>query len=318
MVMNVFLLIGGFVLLILGADYLVKGAASIARYFNIRTLVIGLTVVAFGTSAPELVVNLFSALSGSNELAVANILGSNISNILLILGVAALITPLAVHRGTVWKEIPFSLLAAIILVVLGFDVFFGMGAGNYLTRGDGIVLLGFFAIFLYYTFGMSKAEGEHGDRVETYPIWKSILFALAGLVGLVLGGKFIVDSGVDIARTFGVSEHLIGVTIVAVGTSLPELATAIMAAIRKHVDLAIGGIIGSNIFNIFFVLGVTSIVSPLGFVQSALQDGLVVVAVTFALFLSMFLGKKHHLQRWTGGLFVLGYIAYITLSIIRG
>jgi len=315
---NLLILFAGFILLIKGADFLVQGSASIARRFKVKTFVIGLTVVAFGTSAPELVVNLLSAGSGSADLAIGNIFGSNIANILLILGVTAIITSFKLGKGTIWKEIPFSLLAAILLVVLGSDVFLDGAAFDFLGRIDGIVLLFFFAIFLYYTFSISTATGETGEQIAVLPTWKSVTFVLFGLIGLTLGGKLIVDSAIEIASGLGISEHLIGLTIVALGTSLPELATAVIAAMKKHTDLVVGNIVGSNIFNIFFVLGTTATVSPMAYSGASMQDAFVLMVVSTILFLAMFIGKKQSLDRWQGVAFVAMYMLYIGMSVVRG
>jgi cation:H+ antiporter len=230
-----FLFLLGFVLLIKGADFLVDGASAIAKRFNVSDLVIGLTVVAFGTSTPELFVNIVASARGNTEIAIGNVLGSNICNILLILGISAVIYPLSVSKGTVWKEIPFSLLAVIVLGLMANDRVIDGDGSSLLTRIDGLMLLAFFTIFLYYSFSIAKAiEGldEH-VAVKTTGFNKSYLLVIAGLIGLTLGGKWIVDGAVILARSFGMSESLVGLTIVAVGTSLPELATSAMAAHKK-------------------------------------------------------------------------------------
>jgi len=318
MFFSILLILAGFILLIGGANYLVKGASSLAKRLGVRTLVIGLTVVAFGTSAPELVVNLISAGSGATELAVGNILGSNIANILLVLGVTAAIAPIVVEKGTTWKEIPLSLLAAVMLVVFGSDYLLDGVVSDVIGRTDGIALLAFFAIFMYYSYGISKADtkGEKGERIEELAFWKSFGLILAGIIGLVLGGKLIVDGAVTIATDLGVSEHLIGLTIVALGTSLPELATAIVASLKKQVGLAVGNVVGSNIFNIFFVLGTTATVSPLGFSSRALQDGFWLLGVSALLFLALFIGRQK-LSRIHGYSFVGLYVVYLIFAIIQ-
>lgn len=315
---NILIIIAGFALLIKGADYLVKGSSSIARIFNVRTFVIGLTVVAFGTSAPELVVNLLSASSGAGDLAIGNIFGSNIANILLILGITAMIVPIKLGKGTIWKEIPFSLLAAILLAIMGSDVLLDGAVSNVLGRIDGLVLLSFFMIFLYYTFSISKRTGELGTPVEKFSVSKSVLFTVGGILALTLGGKLIVDSAVAIASQAGISEHLIGLTIVALGTSLPELATAIVAALKKQTDLVIGNVVGSNIFNIFFVLGTTSTIVPIHYSGASVQDALVLIVASSLLFFGMFIGKRHVIGRYKGAFALVFYVGYIGLSIIRG
>jgi len=311
------LFIIGFVFLIKGADLLVDGASSIAKKFGISNLVIGLTIVAFGTSAPELVVNILASIKGSTELAIGNVVGSNLSNILLVLGISAIIFPLVLKRHTVWKEIPLSLLAVIIVGAMANDALLDGRGFSELARIDGIVLISFFLIFLYYTFGISKVKGED-ERVEKYKLPIAILMVLVGLAGLTLGGKWIVNGAVFMATKWGVSEALIGLTIVAIGTSLPELATSAMAAYRKKEDIAVGTIVGSNIFNMLWVLGVSSIIRPLDFSLALNFDIGMVALATFLLFIFMMVGKKRVLQRWQGVIFVLFYVAYLVFLGIRG
>lgn len=313
------LFIIGFALLLKGAAWLVDGASSLAKKLGISALVVGLTVVAFGTSAPELIVNIFASVRGSADLAIGNVLGSNIFNILVILGISAAIYPLMVQRSTIWKEIPLSLLAAIMVWVLANDAFLdGDGAFSGLTRIDGIVLLAFFVIFLYYTVSIAKAPEAKGMQVKEFSIPQSLLFILMGLAGLVLGGKWIVDGAVAIATALGASEALIGLTIVAAGTSLPELATSAVAARKKNTDIAVGNIVGSNIFNIFFILGISATINPLPF-QTALNAdiGMVVVA-SVLLFAALFIGKRHLIERWQGAAFLAAYGAYLAFIIMRG
>lgn len=310
----------GFVLLIKGADLLVDGACAIARKFKVSDLVIGLTVVAFGTSTPELFVNIVASAGGNAGIAIGNVLGSNICNILLILGISAIIYPLSVSRGTVWKEIPFSLLAVIVLGLMANDKLIDGGDYSLLTRIDGLVLLAFFMIFLYYSFSIAKAiDGMDGQvPVKTPGFAKSLLLVLTGLIGLALGGKWIVDGAVTLAKSLGLSESLVGLTIVAVGTSLPELATSAMAAYRKNVEIAVGNVVGSNIFNIFCVLGISATVKPLPFQAEGNLDIAVVVMSSLLLFWSMFTGKKRSLDRWEGIVFLILYGAYLAFLIMRG
>ncbi len=310
----------GFVILINGADFLVDGASAIARRFNVSDLVIGLTVVAFGTSTPELFVNVVASAKGNTEIAIGNVLGSNISNILLILGVSAVIYPLSVSKGTVWKEIPFSLLAVIVLGLMANDQVIDGTGSSLLTRIDGLVLLGFFAIFLYYSFSIAKAiEGldEHVSA-KAQSVTKSLLLIVAGLIGLTLGGKWIVDGAITFAQSFGMSESLVGLTIVAVGTSLPEMATSAMAAYKKKVEIAVGNVVGSNIFNIFFVLGISATIKPLPFQAKSNWDIGVVILASLLLFLSMFTGKKRSLDRWEGIVFLFLYVVYVAYLVIKG
>ncbi|MGB1319100.1 MAG: calcium/sodium antiporter, partial [Flavobacteriales bacterium] len=257
----------GFVLLIKGADWLIEGAADIARKFRIPEIVIGLTVVAFGTSAPELAVNIIASINGNNGLAIGNIVGSNIANVLLILGVAGTITSLTVQKNTVWREIPFSLFAALILGYIVNDQLLADSASSTISRADGLVLVGLFVLFLFYTFrlGKNNLTEELPEADDARPMWKSIGMLLLGLAGLVIGGQWIVDGAVSLALLFGYSESFVGFTIVAIGTSLPELATAVVAVRKGNTDLAIGNVIGSNIFNIFWVLGLSATISPMEF-----------------------------------------------------
>jgi len=319
--MTYILLLIGFIFLIKGAGFLVDGASSLAKKFNISNLVIGLTVVAFGTSAPELFVNLFASINGTTDIAIGNIVGSNIVNILFILGIAAIIYPLKVGRGTIWKEIPMSLMAALLLLIMANDSMVDGLGFNTLTRSDGIILITFFIIFLYYTFGIAKVQNNNDESQIVLKVYSGLastgLVAL-GLVGLVLGGKWIVDSATIIAANLGLSDALIGLTIVAIGTSLPELATSAVAAFKKNTDIAVGNVVGSNIFNIFWILGISSVIKPLPFRPELNFDLWVVVAASALLFGWMFLGKRHTLERSQGVIFVLLYILYIAVIVIRG
>lgn len=311
------LFIAGFYFLIKGADWLVDGASSIAKRFHVSNLVIGLTIVAFGTSAPELVVNLFASFNGNSDLAITNIVGSNISNILLILGISAMIFPLSVKKGTVTKEIPLNLLAALVLWLLANDMLIDHLGFSSLTRIDGGILLAFFIIFLYYTFGISRAEGD-GEDIKEYKNWQAIAMMLGGMIALALGGQWIVDGAIKIASRFGMSESLIGLTVVAIGTSLPELATSAVAAYKHKSDIAIGNILGSNIFNIFWILGISSVIRPIVFSPVLNFDLYFMALITFLLLLFMFVGKKNVLQKWQGATMVGVYIIYIIYLINRG
>lgn len=332
MFVDILAIILGLVILVLGADGLVRGASSLAAKLRISALVIGLTVVSFGTSAPELTVNIVSALQGSPDLAVANVVGSNIVNILLILGVCAIIVPLSVKSSTVWKEIPLALLGVVLVGIMANDRLFDGVPFTALTRTDGIALLALMAIFMYYIFGMAKSDREiaadakidaslnkdQDTKIKQYGVTVSIGLTVLGLVGLVAGGRLLVSGAIDIAKSAGLSEALIGLTIVAVGTSLPELATSVVAALRKQADIAIGNVVGSNIFNVFFVLGATSTILPLPISNALNFDILVSIIATGLLFLFMFTGGRRKLVRWEGVVFVALYVAYITYLVIRG
>ncbi|OGZ75342.1 MAG: sodium:proton exchanger, partial [Candidatus Staskawiczbacteria bacterium RIFCSPLOWO2_02_FULL_39_8] len=243
---------------------------------------------------------------------------SNIANILLILGISAVIYPLAIQKGTVFKEIPLSLLAIIAVAIMANDMILDGRVSSELTRIDGLILIAFFVIFLYYTFGISKAEGESEQgNIKERPIFKSVLMVIGGLAALTIGGKLVVDTAVLIAVNLGISQAIIGLTIVAVGTSLPELATSAVAAYKKNADIAVGNIVGSNIFNIFWILGMSAVINPLPFSNLLMRDVLMTVIATLLLFLFMFVGKKHHLERWQGVLFILIYIIYILVIIFQ-
>lgn len=312
-------LIAGFGLLIKGAGFLVDGASSIARKLKVSDLAIGLTAVAFGTSTPELFVNIIASSKGASDIAIGNILGSNIANILLILGICAVVFPLTVTKSTVWKEIPLSLLAAILVGILGNDYFIDAGQFSGLTRIDGLILLSFFIIFIYYTAGMARdiLDLSGFKPSKQYTLAKSILFFSGGLVALIIGSKWIVDSAIEIASSLGFSESFIGLTIVAVGTSLPELATSLAAAFKKNPEIAIGNIVGSNIFNIFLILGVSSVIRPLPFQLKINFDIGTTIIASLLLFICMFTGKRHRIDRWEGFTFVFIYIVYIAFLIYR-
>jgi cation:H+ antiporter len=309
--------ISGFFLLIKGANLLVDGSASIARRLKISSIVIGLTIVAFGTSTPELIVNIFASARGNTEIAIGNILGSNIANILLILGISSIIYPLATRKNTVWKEIPLSFLAAILLGVVANDARIDNGTYSGLTRIDGIVFLSFFIIFIYYTFGISKVSGEASieSDIRQLNYHTSVLCIICGILGLTLGGKWIVEGAVKIADIFNVSQSFIGLTIVALGTSLPELATSATAAYKKQTDIAIGNIVGSNIFNIFWILGISALIRPLPFSADNDSDIIMTIVASAILFLIMFVGKRHTIEKWQGMLMVMMYIGYVLFLV---
>ena len=256
------LLLLGFVLLIKGADFLVEGASAVAKKFGISDIIIGLTVVSMGTSAPELVVSIGAAMDGNTGIVFGNVIGSNIANTCLILGVAGLIYPLVVQRNTAFIELPISMLIIVAVYVLSNDARIWGSSQNVMSRMDGILLLLVFAAFLFYVFRNSKKEPETDEIITPMPGWKSALFIAGGLTGLILGGNWVVDNAVFIASKMGMSDRLIGLTIIAIGTSLPELATSAIAALKKNSDIAIGNVIGSNVFNILLVLATSSTIMP--------------------------------------------------------
>lgn len=320
MILNLILLLTGLVILISGAEFLVRGAASISKKAGIPPIVIGLTIVAFGTSAPELMVNIFSAFKGTTDLAVGNIIGSNIANILLILGVSALIVNLKVQKNTTWKEIPFAALAVLTILFMANDKILNNGASNILSRSDGLILLSFFGIFMYYTFELFRKgnDGEDQEDIKTYSTLVSLALTIGGALFLFLGGQLLVNNAVSLAKLAGLSEMLIGLTVIALGTSAPELATCVVAAKKGHADIAIGNVVGSNIFNTFWILGLTSTIKPIPISAGANIDILICLAATSVLFFAMFVGKKHMLEKWQGKILLASYVLYIIYLIKRG
>lgn len=313
MLLNIIFLIAGLVILMYGANLLVDGGAALAHRLKVSSMVIGLTVVAFGTSTPELVVNIVSSVDGSSALAMGNVLGSNIFNILAILGITALIIPLGVKKTTTWIEIPLAAFAAILILIL----VNGEPAGQ-ITRAEGICLLCFFVMFLLYTLALARFGGAgDGEEVEikNYSSGKSILFILLGLAGLIGGGRLLVNGAVSIAESLGISERIIGLTIVSIGTSLPELATSIIAARKKNADMAIGNVVGSNLFNTFLILGTSATITPLQVPTGSMPDLITNIIAAVLLFVFIFTGKGRKISRWEGGIFVILYIAYLVFIL---
>ena len=315
MIIHYILLVTGFLLLVKGADWLVKGASSLAKRFGISEIIIGLTIVAFGTSAPELVVNTVASTEKLNNLVLGNVLGSNNFNLLLILGITALIKPLNVKLSTIKKEIPFSLFAGLLLWFLILDPWI-TGKPAFISRLDSFILLTCFILFLWYVFKSMKAGKEEQTTAETNEkLFKLIFLIIIGFTGLIIGGKLVVDKAVLIAREYGMSERLIGLTIVSIGTSLPELATSVVAAYKGNSDLAIGNVIGSNIFNILFILGISGLIYPINYNPDFNLDLMVFLGATLLLLLSMLTGKKRILDRWEGLVFLVAYFIYIGVLI---
>lgn len=320
--MEIALLIGKFVvgllLIVKGADWLTDGASSIARKFNISTLVIGLTIVAFGTSAPELVVSSMASISGETDIAIGNVVGSNIFNVLAIMGVTALIAPVPVKGNNIKYEVPLAILASVAVFVMASDALFNGGGANVITRGEGIILLCFFLIFLAYTFAIARngVDAEGQAEVKQMPMWKSILLFLVGLGCLVFGGDTMVDGASGIAGFLGVSQSIIALTIVSAGTSFPELVTSIVAARKGDTDMAMGNVVGSNIFNIFFILGTAATISPLGGGSITFVDYGVSLFSIVALWLACKFGKTYHkITRTEGAMLVLCCIAYYSYLV---
>lgn len=324
--MNILLLIGGLILILLGANGLTNGAASVAKRFHIPPIVIGLTIVAFGTSAPELTVSVSSALKGSADIAIGNVVGSNIFNTLMIVGCTALFAPIVITRNTLRKEIPLCILSSIVLLICANDVFLDKASENILNRVDGLLLLCFFVIFMGYTFAIAskpatiEQQAEHPvieeeTEIKSLPWWKSILYIIGGLAALIFGGQLFVDGATGIARNLGVSESIIGLTLVAGGTSLPELATSIVAALKKNPEIAIGNVIGSNLFNIFFVLGCSASITPLHLSGITNFDLFTLVGSGILLWLFGLFFAKRTITRIEGGIMILCYVAYTVVLI---
>jgi cation:H+ antiporter len=316
----------GFVILIKGADLLVSGASSIAKKFQISDLIIGLTIVSLGTSMPELLVNIIASIKGSSEIGIGNVLGSNIANILLVLGVSAAIYPIPVTRNTMFIEIPFSLTAALLVGFLANVSIFHyqaqeMGSNLIISRGDGFILLFFFLLFAGYIYIYAREKKQHLTpevRSNEEPILKSTLLIVAGCAGLFLGGKWVVDGAIELALLFGLSESFIGLTVIALGTSLPELVTSVVAVTKRNTEIAIGNVVGSNIFNLLWILGISAIIKPLPFDVINNIDILTIIGSSTLLLLAVAVGKRAVISRWEGWVFVFAYIIYIVFLFIRG
>ncbi|MFC4024860.1 calcium/sodium antiporter [Oceanobacillus longus] len=312
------LLILGFALLIKGADWFVDGSSNIAALLRISPILIGLTIVAFGTSSPELTVSIFAALDGSADVAMGNVVGSNIFNITLVVGLAAFLYPLKVQNETIKKEIPFTLLSTAALLIVMSDVFLQGEMNNLITRGDGFILLLFFSIFMIYVFEIAFKD-RNASKEEPLPegvTWgKNITFSLVGLAAIIIGGELVVSNATEIAYSLGMSETLVGLTIVAIGTSLPELVTSVSAALKKQSEIALGNIVGSNIFNILLVLGASSVITPLAFDGKVFIDLFIMVVLTIILLI--FSRTNFKIGKREGLILALAYVAYLIYVIIR-
>lgn len=314
------ILVIGFVLLIKGADFFVEGSSSVAKKFNVPSLIIGMTIVAMGTSLPELAVSVTASMVGNNTLAVSNVAGSNIFNLMVVCGACALFTPLTIEKNTLLKEFPFSIICAGLLVVLGF---LGMSLG----RVDGIIFLVIFIVYLFWMIRSAKQARNVGDKLEEeeeefieeeikiLPMWKCLLFIVGGMIAIKFGGDFVVDGASAIAAGFGLSQTLIGLTIVALGTSLPELVTSIVAARKDEVDMALGNVIGSNIFNILLILGVAAVISPITFLTENIID--IVILIVMSLVVWIFAWTSKEINRKEGIMMLLMYAVYMVYICIR-
>ena len=314
--MTIILLIVGFVVLILGADWLVDGATSVGIRAKLSPLIIGLTIVAFGTSLPELIINIFSCARGSSGLAIGNIVGSNIMNILLILGVAAMIYPIDVSRISIRRDIPAGFIATLLLGLLANVTLGGDPSTIYWT--EGLILLAGAALYLYLTMKKNEKPSDEVEAVQIpMPWWKTILFLVLGILGLYLGGELVSTNAQKIAKAWGMSESMIGLTVVAMATSLPELITSIVAATKKNAGIAIGNVLGSNILNIFVVLGISALITPL---QFDTQMNITLLLLFFAhalMLLFVFTGKGQKLSRFEGLLMLLAYAGFMTYTILN-
>ncbi len=326
MILSLVFLVFGLAVLVKGADYLVDGAVIIAERFHVPPLVIGLTIVAFGTSAPELAVNITTALNPEvTGIGMGNIIGSNIANIGLIIGLTALITPLVVKKVITNREIPFMILSGIVFLVLVSDMLLGQGVKNSLSQGDGAILLLFFVIFIYYLLNaviqsrqarLSEEFSQEYQKTKTSSSAKGWGLFLLGLFGVVWGGQLVVNHGADVARAMGISEILIGLSLIAIGTSLPELATSITAALKKESDIAVGNVVGSNIFNTFFILGINAVISPIPFQNEWFLDLGVMILFSAILLVASFTSRR--IKRSEGVVMLLAYLSYMVFIIMRG
>ena len=315
MLLSILSFVVGIVLVILGADWLTKGASALARRFNMSELLIGLTIVAIGTSLPELVISTGSALKGSPGLALGNIIGSNIFNGMFILGVAALISPIKFNAKMLTREIPFNLLASIVLILVSGSMLVGGAPGEMITRYGGMLLLCFLAIFVRYTFSITNDGGEEAG--EQLPVWKVVLFIVTGLAALIFGGNLFVDGATEVARVLGLSEAVIGITIVSAGSSLPELAVSVNAARKGNVGIALGNVLGSNILNIFFILGVSATITPISLDGFSCVDYYVLLASSLLIYIVARFGGKAVINRFEGAVLVAGYVAYTTWLVMN-
>lgn len=315
--MEYIFLILGFLMLIKGADFFVDGASNLAKAFNVPSILIGLTIVAFGTSAPEVAVSISASLKGNNSIAIGNVLGSNIFNVSFILGISAIFFPLSVQKNTIKKEIPLMLLASISLLVLGMDTMFDNQKQMLISRSDGFMLLLLFLVFFYYIIEIalnSKNEESIEKNVLNKNIFKILIKVAIGLILIILGGNFVVDNSIIIAKNFGLSETLIGLTIVAIGTSLPELVTSIVASLKKQSDIAVGNVVGSNIFNTFFILGVSASINPLYVDKNLSFDIFFNLIISTVLLIFAF--RKKDINRLEGFALLFMYISYMLYLIL--
>ena len=316
MILPILSFIAGIVLIILGADWLTEGASALARRLKMSELMIGLTIVAIGTSLPELVISVSSALSGNSGISLGNILGSNIFNGMFILGITAMITPVVFSGKMLSRELPFNLLASIVVLLVSGSMLVGGAPGEYVTRYSGMLLLCFCAIFVRYTFSLKGDNTEEETTQPPMPVVKMLLFMVGGLAALIFGGNIFVDGASEIARAFGLSEALIGITIVSAGSSLPELAVSVNAARRGNVGIALGNVLGSNILNIFFILGCSATIAPISLEGFSPVDYYVLLASSVFIYIFGLFFGKNKITRVEGFLLTAGYVAYLVYLIM--
>ena len=310
---QIFILLGGLILILLGSNYLVDGSSSIAKKFGISEFVIGLTIVGIGTSTPEMVVSFLSAIQGKANMAIGNIVGSNIFNTLMILGVTALVSPLAITKNNIRKDIPVNIIVTVLLILLGLNhTIFGVG-NDMLSRFDGIILLGIFGWYLWSSFKSDDSEdsGSEEDGITVRNNMISVIMILCGLAGLIFGGRIFVNSATALSQMFGVSDKFIAITVMAAGTSMPELATCVVAALKGRGQLALGNVLGSNIFNILLILGGSSLIQPLSFAGITFVDMMTILVGAILIFLSAFMFRKKELDRFEAVIFLLLEAAYM-------
>ena len=318
MFLDILWILAGLVMILVGSDWLVDGASGIARKYGISEFIIGMTIVGIGTSMPELVSSAISAIGGHGDMALGNVTGSNICNVLLILGVTSLISPIGFTRSNIRKDLPFAIGVSLFLLVIlynGFGLFGGMPG---ISRSDALYLLGFFVIFMIDSFKSGKSDSEEEEGAKPMSMGKAVLLIMLGLAGLIFGGRFFVDHTVSIAERFHVSEAFISITLMALGTSLPELATCVVAALKGKNQLALGNIIGSNVFNIALIIGASGLISPFEIESISTVDMAMVIVSVVMLWLAAFTFKRYKLDRIEGAIFLLvyvGYIAYLTMNV---
>ena len=317
MFLECILLLAGLALVVFGADYLVEGASSVARRFGLSEFVIGLTIVGMGTSAPEMVVSFIGASEGNADIALGNVVGSNIFNTLLILGITAVLLPIGITPSNKKRDIPVNIFITVLLILLGLEAtLFGFGSDG-LSRIDGGIMIAFFIAYMVLSFKQKQAEPQEADEVKQRNIWLSLLMIAGGLIGLVFGGQLFVDSATAIAKALNVSDKFIAITILAGGTSLPELATCVAAAVKKKGQLALGNIIGSNVFNILLILGGSALIHPLSFASITYVDLAALLVSALALLTSCYIGRKNEIDRLDGALFLVLWAAYFTYLFIQ-